>query len=72
MAGELRRLEFAVTTLDIEHWHPGWLAAAETWIEKNPGHGYHDWIVDQLHDAMRKAAQEFIDKHPDLFACELT
>lgn len=67
MGGELRRLDFAATTRDVEHWPPGWKAAAEA-----SGDDYHDWVFGRLEDAMRKAGQDFIDAHPDLFACELT
>lgn len=69
MAGELRRLEFAVTTVDIEHWPAAYLAAAEADPDSV---GYHDWAVGQLAAAMRATGQAWIDAHPDLFACDLT
>lgn len=68
MAGEMRRLEFAATTLDIQHWHPGWIAAADA-VQSGD---YHDWAFDGLIEAMRAAGQAYIDKHPDLFAADLT
>lgn len=68
MSGELRTLKFGATTLDIEHWHPGWIAAAEA----SGAASYHDWAFDGLQQAMWEAGQAYIDKHPDLFACELT
>ena len=68
MAGEMRHLQFTATTLDTQHWHPGWIAAADA----TQCGDYHDWIFGQLAKAMRAAGQAFIDAHPDLFACELT
>jgi hypothetical protein len=68
MAGELRTITFAATTLDTQHWHPGWRAAADATTAGD----YHDWAFDGLVEAMRLAGQKYIDEHPDLFACELT
>lgn len=67
MSGELRQITFGATTLDIQHWHPGWLAAAEA-NHADP----HDWAFDGLRAAMYRAGQKYISEHPDLFACELT
>jgi hypothetical protein len=67
MAGEMRRLEFMATTLDVDHWRPEWREASEEY-----GGSWHDWAFAALEKAMREAGQRFIDEHPDLFACELT
>ncbi|MDG4790381.1 hypothetical protein O7626_40755 [Micromonospora sp. WMMD1102] len=67
MSGELRVLTFGATTRDIDHWPADQLAAAEA----SGADSYHDWIFNQLEEAMHKAGQEFIDQHPDIFACEL-
>lgn len=63
MGGEIRTIQVTVTTLDIEHWHPGWRAAAEA----SPGEGYHDWAIRGLREAVQRAADAYLATHPDLF-----
>lgn len=68
MSPTLRRLEFAVTVEDVEHWPAEQRAAAEA----EDGGSYDDWVVDQLDEAMRTAGEAFVKAHPDLFRSDLT
>lgn len=63
MGGEIRRIEITATTYDIDHWHPGWLAAATA----SDYAGYHDWAFGELEKHMREAGRAWIKAHPDLF-----
>lgn len=65
MAGERHDITVTITTLDIDHWHPGWLAAAEA-----SGSGYHEWVVDRLREHVQQAVDEFANTHPDLLATD--
>lgn len=66
MGGEIRGVAVTVTTLDVQHWHPGWRAAAEA----SPIRDYHEWAIAGLREAVREAANRYLAKHPDLFAVD--
>ncbi|XTZ18181.1 hypothetical protein ACQSSU_12805 [Micromonospora echinospora] len=66
MGGEIRDIRVVVTTLDVEHWHPGWRAAAEA----SSAGSYHDWAIEQLRAAVRDAVARHLAEHPDLFATD--
>ena len=65
MGGELREIRVVVTTTDSQHWHPGWLRAADA----ERATSYHDWLMGELGDAIKEAVAGFVKKHPDEFAC---
>jgi len=59
----MRHVTVTVTTLDTEHWHPGWKAAAEA----STAESYHDWAIAGLREAIQRTADQYIATHPDLF-----
>lgn len=64
MSGEARDIVVTVTTMDIQHWHPGWRAAAAASCAVD----FHDWAVAGLRQALQAAARDYVTAHPDLFA----
>jgi len=61
------RIQFGVLVNDVDRWSDAHRAASEA----EPGGSYDGWVVDQLVDVMRTAADRFIADHPDLFGTEL-
>ena len=66
MGGELREIRVVVTTSDIQHWHPGWIRAADA----ERCDSYHDWLMRDLGEAIRKAVDAWAKAHPDELMCE--
>lgn len=66
MGGEVREIRVVITVEDPQHWHPGWLAAANA---SDIG-CYGEWAMVGLRKAVREAADKYVADHPDLFATE--
>lgn len=66
MGGELREVRVVVTIKDVEHWHPGWRAAANA---SDIG-CYGEWAMVGMRKAIQAAVEKYVAEHPDLFATE--
>jgi len=65
MAPTQMRLEYPVVIEDPEHWSEEHLAAC---AKDTSSESYEEWVTTQLDDVMRAAGEDFIQRHPDLFA----
>jgi len=61
----MRGIKIVATVADPQHWHPGWLRAAEA----EHGGGYADWLMAEMAAAVRKTVEAFHAAHPDEFMC---